>query len=98
MFIIVCGLWTKTVNTTYSKTIPVKLDQPENVFSVYPNPLDNYTTLSIYATKPATGMLRLIDNSGKQLMTKSFKVTNGNNSMLVDQLGYLAERNLCRSR
>ena len=34
-------------------------------------------------------MLRLIDNAGKQILTKSFTVTNGNNSMMVDQLGYL---------
>ena len=34
-------------------------------------------------------MIRLIDNTGKQLMTKSFNVYNGSNSVLVDQLGYL---------
>ena len=80
---------------TYSKVIPVKLEQPENVLSVYPNPLNDYTTLSIYAAKPATGMIRLIDNAGKQLMIKSFNVSNGNNSVLVDQLGIIAQRYLC---
>ena len=39
---------------TYSKIIPVKLDQPENIFSVYPNPVDNYAMLNLYADKPAT--------------------------------------------
>ncbi len=34
-------------------------------------------------------MVRLIDNAGKQLMLKSFTVYNGNNSVLVDQLGSL---------
>jgi hypothetical protein len=74
---------------SYSKTIAIKLEQPENVLSVFPNPLNDYTTLSIFATKPATGMLRLIDNTGKPLMIKSFNVYNGSNSILVDQLGNL---------
>jgi hypothetical protein len=74
---------------TYSKVIPVKLDQPDNIFSVYPNPVDNYTILNLYTDKPGNGMLRLIDNSGRQIMTKSFTVTNGNNSVMIDQLGYL---------
>ncbi|HEY4964789.1 MAG TPA: T9SS type A sorting domain-containing protein, partial [Puia sp.] len=74
---------------SYSKVIAIKLEQSENVLSVFPNPLNDYTTLSIYATKPATGMIRLIDNTGKQLMIRSFNVSNGSNSVLVDQLGYL---------
>ena len=74
---------------TYSKVVAVKLDQPENILSVYPNPVDNYATLNLYAEKPGTGMLRLVDNSGKQIMTRSFTVNNGNNSLLIDQLGVL---------
>jgi hypothetical protein len=74
---------------TYSKTIPVKLNQPENSFSVYPNPVDNYAILNLYAAKPDNGMLRLMDNSGRQILTKSFTITNGNNSIMVDQLGNL---------
>ncbi len=74
---------------TYSKVIPVKLNQPDNMFSVYPNPVDNYTILNIYSDKPGNGMLRLIDNSGRQIITKSFTITNGNNSVMIDQLGYL---------
>jgi hypothetical protein len=74
---------------SYSKTIAVKLEQQENVLSVFPNPLNDYTTLSIFTTKPSTGMIRLIDNTGKQLLIKSFNVSNGSNSVLVDQLGYL---------
>ena len=74
---------------TYSKVIPVKLDQPDNTFSVYPNPVDNYTILNLFSDKPGNGMLRLIDNSGRQILTKSFTITNGNNSIMIDQLGYL---------
>ncbi len=74
---------------TYSQIIPVKLGQPETSFSVYPNPVDNYAILNLYADKPDNGMLRLIDNSGRQILTKSFTITNGNNSIMVDQLGNL---------
>ncbi len=74
---------------TYSKIIPVKLDQPETSFSVYPNPVDNYAILNLFTDKPDNGMLRLIDNSGRQILTKSITVTNGNNSIMVDQLGNL---------
>ena len=34
-------------------------------------------------------MLRLIDNAGKQILTKSFTVISGNNNMVVDQLAGL---------
>ncbi len=74
---------------SYSKVIPVKLNQPDNIFSVYPNPVDNYTILNLYSDKPGNGMLRLMDNSGRQIITRSFNITNGNNSVMIDQLGYL---------
>ncbi len=74
---------------TYSKIIMVKLDQPENNLSVYPNPVDSYATVNLFTDKSGSGMLRLIDNSGRQILTRSFTVSNGNNSILVDQLGYL---------
>jgi Secretion system C-terminal sorting domain len=72
---------------THSKVVPVKLDQPDNIFSVYPNPVDNYVILNLSSDKPGSGMLRMIDNSGRQILTKSFNITNGNNSIMVDQLG-----------
>jgi len=74
---------------TYSKVVPLKLDQPQNVFSVFPNPVDNYVTLNLYADKPGTAMLRVIDNAGKPITSKTFTVTNGNNSVLIDHLGFL---------
>jgi hypothetical protein len=74
---------------TYSKVVPVKLDQPLNVFSIYPNPVDNYAVMNIHSEKPGTAMMRLMDNAGKPLITKTFPVNNGNNSVLIDQLGFL---------
>jgi hypothetical protein len=74
---------------SYSKIIPVKLDQPENSISVYPNPVDNYAIVNLYSDKPGNGMLRLIDDAGRQILVKSFTVISGNNNLTVDQLGHL---------
>jgi hypothetical protein len=73
----------------YSKIIPVKLDQPVNSISVYPNPVDNYAIVNLYSDKPGNGMLRLIDEAGRQILMKSFTVIGGNNNLTVDQLGNL---------
>jgi hypothetical protein len=74
---------------SYSKIIPVKLDQPENSISVYPNPVDNYAIVNLYSDKPGNGMLRLIDEAGRQILIKSFTVISGNNNLTLDQLGHL---------
>jgi hypothetical protein len=79
----------KSGKYSYSKVVAIKLEQQENVLSVYPNPLNDYTTLSIFVSKPSTGLIRLIDNTGKQLFNRTINVYNGSNSILVDQLGYL---------
>ncbi len=73
----------------YSKVVLVKLDQPETSISVYPNPVDNYTILNLFSDKKSVGMVRVMDNSGRQILTKSISVNNGNNSIMIDQLGYL---------
>ena len=73
----------------YSKIIPVKLDQPENSISVYPNPVDNYAIVNLYSDKPGNSVLRLIDEAGRQILVKSFTVVAGNNNLTVDQLGHL---------
>ncbi|MDP4130681.1 MAG: T9SS type A sorting domain-containing protein [Bacteroidota bacterium] len=73
----------------YSKVVPVKLDQPQTSISVYPNPVDNYTILNLYSDKQSVGELRVMDNSGRQILTKNVTVNNGNNSIMIDQLGNL---------
>jgi hypothetical protein len=74
---------------TYSQVVQVNLAQPQNTFSIYPNPVDNYAVMNVYAEKPGTGMMRIIDNAGKPLSAKSFTVTNGNNNIVIDQIGFL---------
>ena len=74
---------------SYSKVVPVKLDQPVTGFSLYPNPIDNYTILNLFSDKQSMGVLRVMDNSGRQILAKSISVNNGSNSIMVDELGYL---------
>jgi hypothetical protein len=74
---------------SYSKIIPVKLDQPENNMSVYPNPVDNYAIVNLYSDRPGNGVLRLIDEAGRQILVKSFTVIGGNNNLTIEQLGHL---------
>jgi hypothetical protein len=75
----------------YSNIVPVKLGQPETSVSVYPNPVDSYTILNLYSATQSTGVLRVIDNSGRQILTRSISVNNGNNSIMIDQLGNLSK-------
>ena len=74
---------------SYSRVVPVKLDQQVTGFSLYPNPIDNYTILNLFSDKQSMGVLRVMDNSGRQILTKSIYVNNGSNSIMVDDLGYL---------
>jgi hypothetical protein len=83
----------KMVNTdgsfTYSKTVVVSLDQTDATFSIFPNPATDYAVLRFYSDKQSVGMMRLMDNSGREIMYKSFTINTGNNSMMVDQLNTL---------
>ncbi len=74
---------------SYSKTIPVRLDQPAASLLLYPNPALSYTVLSIHSDRAGNGTLRVIDNSGRTVENKSFVANTGNNSILIDQLGNL---------
>ncbi len=73
----------------YSKIVSLRLGQPETKISVYPNPADDHAMLSLYSEKQTTAMMRLMDNSGKQIIYKTFAVNTGNNSIMIDQLGSL---------
>jgi hypothetical protein len=81
----------KDGNATYSKIVPIRLDQTSIAVSIYPNPASDYTVMNITATAAATGQMKLIDNSGRQIMLKTFNLNSGNNSLLIDNLGSLSK-------
>ncbi|HEX4851652.1 MAG TPA: T9SS type A sorting domain-containing protein, partial [Puia sp.] len=76
---------------TYSKIVSVRLSQSETKISLYPNPASDFAVLNLYAEKQGTAIMRLIDNAGRQIMTKSFNLNAGSNSLMIDQLTHLAK-------
>jgi hypothetical protein len=83
----------KMVNTdgsfSYSKTAVVSLDQTNATFSIFPNPTTDYAVLRFYSDKQSVAMMRLMDNSGREIMYKSFTINTGTNNVMVDQLNTL---------
>jgi hypothetical protein len=75
--------------SSYTNVVVLRLDQAVNSVSVFPNPVEGYTTISINADNQATGIYRLMDNTGKQIITKSFNAYKGTNSVTVDNLSAL---------
>ena len=73
----------------YSKTALVTLEQAGAQFSVFPNPTTDFAVLRLSSDKESIAMVKLMDNSGRLIMYKSFTVTAGNNNLMVDQLGGL---------
>jgi Secretion system C-terminal sorting domain len=76
---------------SYSLIVPVRLNNSgsDTKISVYPNPATDYAVLNLFSGDANTATMRLIDNSGRQIMTKSFTINNGNNTLLIDHLGSL---------
>ncbi|HTQ26477.1 MAG TPA: T9SS type A sorting domain-containing protein, partial [Puia sp.] len=76
-------------NFSYSRIIPVRLTGSDMKISLYPNPASDYAVLSLFSGSSSTATMRLLDNSGRQLMIRSFGLNNGNNSLLIDKLSSL---------
>jgi hypothetical protein len=73
----------------YSKIVPIRIATGEGKISLYPNPAVDHAVINLYSGVQTTATLRLIDNSGRQIMTRSFTVSNGYNSLVVDHLDNL---------
>ena len=73
----------------YSKVVAINLDQNDSKMSVYPNPATDYAVLKIFTEKPNIAILRLLDESGKQIKTGSYSLSRGSNSVMIDQLAML---------
>jgi hypothetical protein len=74
----------------YSKVVPIRLDQATDAkIGVYPNPAADFTVLKIYSDNQTVARIKLIDDAGRQIISRSFTVNTGNNSLLIDQLGAL---------
>jgi Secretion system C-terminal sorting domain len=73
----------------YSKVVAINLDQNDTKMSVYPNPATDYAVLKIFTEKPGTAIMRLLDESGKQIKSGSYALSHGSNNVMIDQLAML---------
>ncbi|PWT77185.1 MAG: hypothetical protein C5B59_04615 [Bacteroidetes bacterium] len=76
---------------TYSKIAAVQLSQSETKISLYPNPASDFAVLNLYSEKQGTALMRLIDDAGRQVMSRTFNLNEGSNSLMIDQLTHLAK-------
>ena len=78
-------------NFTYSKIIPLRLDQAQSAtkISIYPNPATDFAVLKLYSGKQDVAIVKLMDNAGKEIMKKSFAINVGSNNLLIDRLNSL---------
>ncbi len=78
-------------NFTYSKIIPLRLDQAqsETKISIYPNPATDFAVLKLYSGKQDVAIVKLMDNAGKEIMKKSYAINIGSNNLLIDRLNSL---------
>jgi len=71
---------------SYSKIVSVRLGEPSTKISIYPNPASDFAVVNLYSDKQAVAMMKLMDDSGKQLLYQSYTINNGNNSLMIDKL------------
>lgn len=63
---------------------PLSVEEKENTIhhlNVYPNPANESSTLSFYATEPGSARIVLFDNTGKMIEDKGFDFHFGSNSI-----------------
>ena len=68
---------------TFSSVVKLALGLNTSV-AVYPNPFNNDFTVSFSANKTAPATLRLTNNTGQLVFSKTISVNKGNNSILVN--------------
>jgi hypothetical protein len=75
---------------SYSKIVPIRLDQTTDTkIGIYPNPAIDFAVLKLYSDKQTVAGMKLFDEAGRQIISRSFTVNTGNNSVLIDKLNTL---------
>ena len=73
----------------YSNIIVVSYAKSAKTMQLMPNPVLNYTVVSIVSESEGTGLLQLVDLSGKILLTKQVIIAKGTNQVTLSDLQYL---------
>lgn len=75
----------------YSDIVVIKRDNIKTtIYSVFPNPFDEKTTVSIESATNTSANLYLIDISGKIVKNMSVNLQKGNNTINIEKQGNLA--------
>ncbi len=78
----------KDGKSSYSNIFSLEFIKRYSVVNIYPNPARDRATISFLSDMPGSYMLRISDQSGKQIQTLSGNVIRGNNKVLVDLNGF----------
>lgn len=77
----------------FSEVITLKLKRDNQILSVSPNPFSSYINVNIKWSKSETITARIINIQGKEVVSKSFRVSKGDNSLKIDNLSMLPSGN-----
>jgi len=83
---------TQSGETGYSSTVFLKLPGKSEAdgFKLYPNMVNDRTTLSMTSASPENGMLQIFDFNGKMQQQVPVKLSAGSNSISIDGMDKLA--------
>ncbi len=73
----------------YSKILSVQKNISQNKISIYPNPAYKDLTVQVKAARFEKIFVEIVDNSGRALITKSFKLSPGQNYLSIDGIDRL---------
>ena len=85
----------KLVNTdgsfTYSNILVVRKNVPQNRITVYPQPANEYATISISVLSTQSTTFRLFNSNGQQVQLINTKLTKGDNYFQMNNLNGLPD-------
>ncbi|HQW84070.1 MAG TPA: T9SS type A sorting domain-containing protein, partial [Ferruginibacter sp.] len=70
----------------YSNIVVVRLQKISAAVTVMPNPAKDFVSINFETEKEGQVTLRLIDNTGKIVLTNIYKALKGNNTIRIDNL------------
>lgn len=77
---------------TYSKTAIVRKENKQNtLINIYPNPVNEATTIHVVANTEQLMNVSIFDLKGNKLNSKTLPVQNGENSIIIEEMNNLSQ-------
>ncbi len=76
----------KTGEIQYSNVLVIRLKQSATLLTIMPNPAHDHVLLTFTATRSMEITIRLVDNSGKTVLSEKRKVQRGSNTLQINEL------------